>query len=186
MTHFNSDIYPVKRITAGAVGDLGRRTFLLQAHMNGQVVCWVIEKEQALALSRTIPRLLADVQSEYPELADPLVAERPMLHLIEPLRPAFQVETIRLSYVRSHDLVELILTEQVEEEEEDLLNADEEDGALHIYATRGQVLILSRQVEDVVAAGRPYCPHCGEPMDDFGHFCQTTPTHGRRGETYVQ
>jgi hypothetical protein len=38
--------------------------------------------------------------------------------------------------------------------------------------------LLAQQAERVVAAGRPYCPSCGEPIDESGHFCMP-PDRGR-------
>jgi hypothetical protein len=57
---------------------------------------------------------------------------------------------------------------------------------LYVYTTRGQALLLSQRMESVVAAGRPFCPHCGEPMDDFGHFCLPPITHRKVDGAYVQ
>jgi hypothetical protein len=44
MTYYDEDIYPVSRITAGAVGGPGQRIFILQARLNGEVLSWVIQK----------------------------------------------------------------------------------------------------------------------------------------------
>ncbi len=85
MTYYDDDFYPVARITTAAVGDPGRRIFILQARWKGEIISWVIEKEQALALSRNIPKLLEDIREEFPELGDPLVAAEPNLELSEPL-----------------------------------------------------------------------------------------------------
>jgi uncharacterized repeat protein (TIGR03847 family) len=189
MAHFEEDdIAPVTRITAGAVGEPGRRVFLLQAHMLGQAVTWVIEKEQAAALTKVIPRLLADVQDEFPELSAPLVAAKPNLALSEPLEPLFRVGGLSLSYDRLHDLIVLTLAqaepdEDVMEEEEDV---EEETAELQIFATRGQALLLSQQAGLVIAAGRPPCPSCGEPMDDFGHFCLPPVANRRWNSDYLQ
>jgi uncharacterized repeat protein (TIGR03847 family) len=188
MAHFDEDdVYPVTRITAGAVGEPGRRIFLLQAHIQGQAITWVIEKEQAAALIKVIPRLLADVHDEYPELADPLVAAKPNLALSEPLDPAFRVGGISLSYDRLHDLIVLTLV-HAESGDEELEDEESEEEAydLQIYATRGQALLLSQQAETVIAAGRPPCPRCGEPLDDFGHFCLPPLATRRWNSDYLQ
>jgi hypothetical protein len=54
-----------------------------------------------------------------------------------------------------------------------------------VYTTRGQALLLAQQTERVVAAGRPYCPHCDEPIFDFGHFCPPSNTRKGRHNEYV-
>lgn len=182
---YNDGIFPVSRITAGVIGEPGRRIFVLQARMNGAIVSWVIEKDQALALSRSLPKLLSDVQSEFPELADPLVAAEPNLALSEPLEPDFRVGSIGLGYDRLHDLVVLVLQDAAVGHSHGIEPPDEA-GIIQVFTTRGQALLLSRQTETVVAAGRPLCPTCGEPLDDFGHFCLSSFSRRKGGADYLQ
>lgn len=208
----DDDIFPVTRITTGAIGEPGKRVFILQAYIGGQPFSWVIEKEQAVALGKVIPRLLQQIRLDYPELAEPLVAARPNLALGEPLEPEFRVASIALGYDRVHDLVVLTLSEAREGELEEAelegesvtdegfsneAGADEafvdqegdgadEDADLQLFATRGQALLLSQQAELVIAAGRPACPNCGQPMDDFGHFCLPPATRTRWNSDYLQ
>jgi len=191
MAHYSDDdVFPVTRITAGSIGDTGRRVFIIQAQYGDDLVSWVIEKGQAVALSRALPQLLADVRTEYPELGEPLVAAQPNLELDEPLEPQFRVGSIGVGYDRIHDLVVLTL---VDADSEDLdfgvpASADgyEVPPESYIYTTRGQALLLGRQAEVVVTAGRPTCPRCGEPIDDFGHFCLPVEARGRFGGAFLQ
>ncbi|MBV8560280.1 MAG: DUF3090 family protein, partial [Acidimicrobiia bacterium] len=47
-----------------------------------------------------------------------------------------------------------------------------EDGAMaRIGATRDQIAGLVLHGAEVVDAGRPPCPLCGEPLDAEGHVC---------------
>ncbi len=175
------------RITTGALGEPGYRVLVLQAQFGPEVLSWVIEKHQASALVRDIPQLLAHVQDAFPELAEPLVAAQPNLTLIEPLAPLFRVGGLGLEYDREHDLVMLTLVDakvlrgEIESEAD---NAEDEAGQ-RIYTTRGQALLLSQQTEKIVAAGRPYCPACGEPIDDFGHFCLPLSARNRQTGEYL-
>ncbi len=186
----DDDIYPVTRITAGSVGEPGRRVFILQVQYGQQAYSWVIEKQQAIALSRAIPELLEDVQAEYPELEEPTVAAEPNLALTEPLEPQFRVGSMGVGYDRIHDLVVLTLVDAESEElasaQGDISEQYEQPPELYIYTTRGQALLLSRRAEEIVAAGRPLCPACGEPIDDFGHFCLPVEARGRVGDNYIQ
>ena len=185
MAHYDDDIHPVNRITAGAVGEPGHRAFVLQAQIGQELISWVIEKDQAISLGRAIPRLLSDVHSEFPELNSPLVAHQPKLSLREPLEPIFRVGSIGLGYDRFHDVVVLTLVDAAlfDATFDDITDDELASAELHIYTTRGQALLLSQQAEEVIAAGRPFCPHCGEPMDDFGHFCvPRAPQYGRNHE----
>jgi len=186
MTYYDDEFFPVARITAAAVGDPGRRIFILQARWKGEIFSWVIEKEQALALSRNIPKLLEDIREEYPELGDPLVAAEPNLELSEPLMPEFRVGSIGLGYDRLHDLVILALQDADIEEDDGLIEATDDDSAVQVFTTRGQAFLLGRQAEAAVAAGRPLCPNCGEPMDDFGHFCLINLRRRLGSDDYLQ
>jgi uncharacterized repeat protein (TIGR03847 family) len=185
MAHYDDDeALPVTRITAGAVGQPGSRIFILQAHYGEQVVSWVVEKAQVVSLSRALPHLLVTVQEEYPELDAPLTASEPHLALREPLMPDFRVGSIALDYDRYHDLVVITLIDAVNEEFDGLEDMDDtpvEGAELPVYTTRGQALLLARQAEMVVSAGRPLCPTCGEPIDDFGHFCLPASSRSARG-----
>jgi hypothetical protein len=117
-----------------------------------------------------------------------------------------------LGYDRVHDLVVLTLSEAGEGELEEAelegesltdegfsneAGADEafvdqegdgadEDADLQLFATRGQALLLSQQAELVITGGRPACPNCGQPMDDFGHFCLPPATRTRWNSDYLQ
>jgi uncharacterized repeat protein (TIGR03847 family) len=185
MSYYNYDnIFPVTRITAGAVGEPGRRVFILQAQAGGETISVVLQKAHAALLSKHLPRLLAEVQAEYPELAEPLVAARPNLALNEPLTLAFRAGNIVLRYDRLHDLVVLSLTD-ADAAEEEMVEMDGPEPDLEIFTTRGQALLLSRQTEMVLAAGRSMCPNCGEPIDDFGHFCPP-PVANHRWEELLQ
>lgn len=187
MTYYDDDVYPVSRITTGAIGEMGQRVFILQAKVNGELVSWVIQKEHALALSRSIPRLLNDIKDEFPELGEPLVAAEPKLELAEPLRPEFRVGSIGLSYDRLHDLVVLTLQDAEAEDLEEMEDMSEsDDEGVQVFTTRGQALLLGRHAQDVVAAGRPLCPRCGEPIDDFGHFCLTGLERRKGSGDYLQ
>lgn len=186
----SDEVYPVSRITAGAVGTPGRRVFVLQAHFGAEPFSWVIEKEQALGLSRTIPELLADVQAEFPELGAPLVAAQPNLALTEPLQPLFRVGSIGVSYDRLHDLVIFSLVDadalNPGEGEDDLTEMeDEEATGQQLYMTRGQALLLGEQAAEVVVAGRPLCPNCTQPIDEIGHFCLPERARARRGGEFL-
>ena len=181
VSYFDSDdVYPVSRITAAPVGDPRQRYFILQAHIGDEPVSWVIEREQARALSRQIPRLLTDILSEFPELGEPLVAAEPNLAVTEPWQPLFKVGSLGIGYDRLHDLVVFTLVDaDILEAIEDPQIAEDDDPEQYVYTTRGQALLLAQQAEKVVAAGLPYCPNCDEPIHEFGHFCP--PANARKG-----
>jgi len=175
------EVYPVTRITTGVFGEPGGHRYLLQAQFGPDVFSWMLNQRQAMVLVRQLPKLLADIQREYPELQDPLVAAQPNLALSDPVTPLFRVGRISLGYDRIHDLVVLTLIDA--DALVAMLDFDEnesEQRGHQIYATRGQALLLSQHTEQVVAAGRPYCPVCDEPIDETGHFCMPATARDRQ------
>jgi uncharacterized repeat protein (TIGR03847 family) len=83
--------------------------------------------------------------------------------LIEPVVAEWVVGSLGVSYDEEADRIVIVAEELVEEGD---------DGArARISATREQVAALSAQGAEAVAAGRPPCPLCGQPLDPEGHTC---------------
>jgi uncharacterized repeat protein (TIGR03847 family) len=74
------------------------------------------------------------------------------------------VGALGVSYDESTDRV-LVQAEELMEEETD-------DGATaRFLSTREQVAALAARGAEILAAGRPPCPLCGQPLDPQGHMC---------------
>jgi uncharacterized repeat protein (TIGR03847 family) len=72
----------------------------------------------------------------------------------------------------SHVIVELLaLTDQ--EVGEDVVLEDREDApdALRVFLTLAEARDFAQHAQRIVAAGRPPCPLCGNPLDPEGHIC---------------
>lgn len=148
----------VDRLTVGAIGPPGERTFLLQVGLEHDVMTLKIEKTQVAALSQYLGRLLSGLPrpghlSEAGELATNEDVE-------------WVVGTLGLSYDAESDRVLLVIEEAVGE--------DERGATARISATREQVAALAIQGTRLVEAGRPSCPLCGYPLDPSGHACPRT------------
>ena len=188
---------PVDKITAGAVGEPGERTFYLQARTGIELLTLLVEKQQVELLSTSILEILATVGKETGE--GPGEAQ---LELEEPLEPMWRVGRLSIGYQEDRDLMLLEAEELVPEDEEE--EADEEDqeeehvldvppdlgrldpelaeperDRLRLWATREQMLALSRHGAEIAARGRPRCQFCGNPMDPEGHQCPAM--NGHRG-----
>ncbi len=50
---------------------------------------------------------------------------------------------------------------------------------VRMFATREQMLSLSRHGALVASRGRPTCQFCGNPIDPEGHVCPAMNGHGR-------
>ncbi len=167
MSQLVCDFKPVTHITIDTIGPPGNRTFFLQASQDLQVVTLVIEKEHAHALAAGIDRLLEQLDDLYPEKALAGVEVGAVdLELRHPVDPLFLVGQLGLGYAEMEDLLVVVAYQLPSDPDrpEDVLIA-------RFWATREQMRALSQHAHDVVAAGRPACALCGEPMDPDGHFC---------------
>jgi uncharacterized repeat protein (TIGR03847 family) len=56
--------------------------------------------------------------------------------------------------------------------------ADQTDtDLLHVRLRPDRALAFARRASALVAAGRPSCPFCGEPIEPTGHFCARSRAH---------
>lgn len=186
MRELNLD--PVTRITTGAQGEPGQRTFYIQARKDDQVVSLLVEKQQVEELARHIDSLLLRLQQRQPRDAEtePTGTD---LELEEPLDPEFRVGPMALGYDADRDLVllqceELVQPPDAEEDESvegelrRLVEGEQPKGAVaRFWATREQMRALARHGAEVAAAGRPRCPLCGNPLDPGVHVCPALNGH---------
>jgi len=159
------EIPAVDHLTTGAVGPPGQRVFYLQAGQGSQVVSLRLEKAQVAALVAYLAGMLADMPppGDIPETG---------MDLIEPVVAEWVVASLGVSYDEDADRVVIMAEELVEE--------GDEPARARITATREQVAALSVQGAEAVAAGRPPCPLCGQPLDAEGHTCPRLNGHRER------
>jgi uncharacterized repeat protein (TIGR03847 family) len=172
------DLENVDKVTAGAVGEPGERTFFLQVRAGDRLVTILVEKEQVELLASSILEILAtvDVETEQGPSEEDLALEAP----IEPL---WRAGRMSIGYAEERDLMLLELEEAVPEPEEGAEDADEvpEPARLRVWASREQMLALSRHGAAVAERGRPKCQFCGNPIDADGHTCPAM--NGHRGSS---
>ncbi len=156
------DLVDVDKLTVGAVGQPGRRVFVLQARHASQVVTLKLEKSQTAALAAYLDRLLED-------LPDPTLELPEDLDLEEPTEPEWVIGSLGVAYDEALDRLVLVAEEAVDE--------DEEGARARISATREQVTALARRGTELVQSGRPSCPLCGYPLDPSGHACPRANGH---------
>jgi uncharacterized repeat protein (TIGR03847 family) len=170
------DFDPVTRLTADAVGEPGKRTFLIQAASGPDQVTLLVEKEQVRVLAERIIAWLPELAAERPEDPDEVrQAEAADLGLQEPLEPDFRVGQLALTYDVERDRVVVMATELVVEEEGE--DAVSEQREVRLWVTRPQLRAMARHGSQVVEAGRPPCPLCGNPLDPSGHICPAQNGH---------
>jgi uncharacterized repeat protein (TIGR03847 family) len=98
------------------------------------------------------------------------------MDLEEPLVPEFRAGRLAVGYQEDRDLMLLEAEELAPDDEDDEEEAQGEQ--IRMWATREQMLSLARTGAAVVAAGRPQCRYCGNPMDPEGHTCPAMNGHG--------
>jgi uncharacterized repeat protein (TIGR03847 family) len=108
------ELDPVDRITAGAVGPPGERTFYLQGRRGGQLVTLMLEKQQVQLLAASVIEILSRVGRETEEGP----AEEDM-ELEDPLVPEWRAGRLSIGYQEERDLVLLEAEEAPEESDED-------------------------------------------------------------------
>jgi uncharacterized repeat protein (TIGR03847 family) len=168
------DLDPVDKVTAGAVGEPGERSFFLQARSGGRLVTIALEKEQVELLCSSILEILATVDKE---TGDGPPEE--VLELEAPIEPLWRAGRLSIGYSEERDLMLLELEELVVEEDDEVEDVEDrpEPGRLRVWASREQMLALSRHGAAVAARGRPKCRFCGNPIDPEGHTCPAMNGH---------
>ncbi len=172
---------PPERFVAGTVGQPGQRTFFLQARSGARLVSVSLEKQQVQALAERIDELLDEVMaSSLSEAVIPAVAPLGLEDsdpLEQPIEEEFRAGTMTLSWDPSDERIvvevfpyteaAVISPEQIDEDFEE----PEPDEVLLVRLPAGLARSFVKRSEQVLEAGRPSCPFCGNPVDPEGHLC---------------
>jgi len=189
MTHQVHSFEPPERFVAGTVGEPGDRTFFLQARGGGRVVSVALEKVQVSLLAEKLEELLVEANKRFGvSLPDaPVLPVHDNEPLDVPVDEEFRVGTLGLAFDVDTSTVVIEAIEAGEAEVEIELGADEtaveddeEDAEdepdddldrLRVRLTPEATRAFIDRARRVVAAGRPPCPLCGQPLDPAGHLC---------------
>lgn len=167
------DYDPPERFVAGTVGQPGQRTFFLQASDGQRVTSVALEKTQVQVLAERLGDLLDEVRrrgGDAPVEAPPELDD--VAPLDQPILEEFRVGTLAIAWddeglvvVEAHQMEDAAETEEAAED-------DEPDGdVLRVRITPVAARAFVKRALRVVAAGRPPCPLCGQPLDPEGHVC---------------
>jgi uncharacterized repeat protein (TIGR03847 family) len=161
------------RFVAGTVGEPGDRTFYLQARKGQAVASVGLEKAQVAALAGRLAELLEAVADDAPPAAKAVPDDRP---LDEPLVELFRVGVMALAWEPA--TAEIVIEAQPEREDGDYVEvadeATEGPDLMRVRIAPHDAREFVRRAAGVIAAGRPLCPFCGQPLEPTGHFCTRT------------
>ena len=189
------------RFIAGTIGTPGNRTFFLQAREGVRTVAVSLEKVQVAVLAARLTDLLNELDTRGIDGAGEIPdAVGDTGSLDEPLNEVFRAGTLALGWDTVDQLILLEARELTEEDVEDDEGADladdEDDDAgedgdededefddphddaaedgpdiLRIRFDAAAARQFVARATRVLAAGRPPCPLCGQPLDPQGHLC---------------
>ena len=178
------------RFVAGTVGQPGERSFFLQAREGNRITSVACEKQQVSVLAEHLDKVLDEVvRRSAGEIAVPPASAtaRDVDPLDAPITEEFRVGTMTIAWDPSIDRIVIELFSNVdtdeEESEDDLaaaaaaeeaeaesqeINADE---VFVVKITASYARDFVARAQALVAAGRPPCPFCLQPLDPNGHIC---------------
>lgn len=171
---------PPERFVTGTVGEPGARTFFLQARSGSRVTSVALEKQQVAALAERVDELLDEVMETQTSSVVPAVAPLGLedsAPLEQPIEEEFRAGTMTLSWDPADERVVIevfpfteaavVAPDQVDEDFEE----PEPEEVLLVRITASAARSFVQRAEQVLEAGRPSCPFCGNPIDPEGHLC---------------
>lgn len=136
----------------------------MQAQQGDNIAAVKIEKQQVATLANYLEQLL--------EMLPPSENE-PIELLEEPDDPNTLLWTaggMEIGYSANQDKIALFIEElDADEAAEDTLS--ESLDRIRVFLRRDQTLAFIRRAREIIAAGRPLCRFCGEPLNTDDGFC---------------
>lgn len=182
------DIREPDRFVAGTVGMPGERAFYLQARKSARITSVLLEKTQVAALAERLDHLLDEVMETRESGSDiPTSDDVPSLdnHPLElPLDEEFRVGAMALGWDDANRLAVVeahAVSDDDAEVPEIAENTTEGPDTLRIWLTPQMARAFCHRARSLVAAGRPACPFCSQPIDPSGHICPRANGYRRRG-----
>lgn len=174
------------RVVIGTVGMPGDRTFFLQARQDGTLISVALEKAQAAALAERIDQLLDEARARGHQDVIPTEADavhRDTAPLDAPIVEEFRVGAMALGWDEAGQRV-VVEAHGVGTESEVVPEIGDDDAegpdTLRVWLSPSSARAFAARTRTVVAAGRPSCPFCTQPLDPEGHLCPRANGYRRR------
>ncbi|MCR1163431.1 MULTISPECIES: DUF3090 domain-containing protein [Micrococcaceae] len=166
------------RVVIGTIGLPGARTFYLQVRAGKQIVSIAMEKQQSALLAEKIDEILDQLItvggnpfSVPTGTPIELVDNDPL----EPVQEQFRTGAISLGWdpTTAQVVIEAYPISELDDEDDDALDLDDASDRemLLVRMPVGTARAFAKRTREIVDAGRPLCPLCGNPMDAEGHVC---------------
>jgi uncharacterized repeat protein (TIGR03847 family) len=160
------------RVVIGTTGLPGSRTFYLQVREGQAAVSVVLEKAQVAALSERLGELLTAAIGAGIVHLDPTSVpdERP---IDEPLVELFRAGALTIGFDGTSGRVTIEVRPVSEDGQYPEVDDQDPDGPdlMRIGMGAAQARGFVERAASILAAGRPTCPFCGQPLEPSGHFC---------------
>lgn len=153
----------VIRAEAEAIGVPGQRRFrMIFADQFETAVLW-LEKQQLQALGLAFEQIIAQLRAAGVAEARVTPPRPSPVGPVDPTAWELQVGRLMVGFDEERNLVSLFIHG---------IDADEDDPPSFVCRLNlAQIGTMSIQIGEVVAAGRPLCPRCHQPIDPGGHVC---------------
>jgi uncharacterized repeat protein (TIGR03847 family) len=176
------------RFVAGTVGQPGERTFFLQAREGNRITSVVVEKQQVSVLAEHLDKVLDEVlRRSGPTAQVPPAHDKPSDTgpLDAPITEEFRVGTMTIAWDAEINKIVIELFSNVDEDTDDsdpelsaaaaaALEGNDEVNADEVFVVKispSYARDFVARAQALVAAGRPPCPFCLQPLDPNGHIC---------------
>lgn len=164
------------RVVVGTVGLPGARTFYLQVRTGARIVSVAMEKQQSALLSDKIDEMLDQLMGatgnpfSVPSATPAELVDNDPLD--QPVAEEFRTGAIGLGWDPSTVQIVLEVYPIGEGADEDVESVSFEPAEmLTVRMPVGTARAFAERTREVVGAGRPICPFCGQPIDADGHTC---------------
>jgi uncharacterized repeat protein (TIGR03847 family) len=174
------------RFVAGTVGTPGERTFFLQAREGNRITSVACEKQQVSVLAEHLDRVLDEIVKRGTLSSGSSVSTgraRDVDPLDAPIAEEFRVGTMTIAWDPSIDRIVIELFSNIDQDETETpgegtggtpagLDAEvEADEVFVVKITASYAREFVTRAQALVAAGRPPCPFCLQPIEPTGHIC---------------
>ncbi|MGO1312646.1 DUF3090 domain-containing protein [Brachybacterium sp. AOP42-C2-15] len=170
------------RIVIGTIGLPGARTFYLQVRAGKEVVSIALEKQQAALLAEKIDEILDQlitIESNPFSIPTGTPVELEDDDPLEAVQEQFRTGVMSLAW--DPTTAQIIIEAEPLIDDDDAAaagnaeslhdNGADEPERLLVRMPVGTARAFAERTREIVSAGRPLCPLCGEPVDADGHTC---------------